>query len=567
MMQAGSKPSDATFGQRMIWGNDVGAFDNKLGEILTRLWHHGVYDGVVDQLLDDVLRPYEKLEALGQLEPFKASRFNEGNLRLGKDTRGRVIQLVADWLSSGTLVVANTGGGKTTLLSFLVLQLAALRCPVWLSENYKVYLRHLRPLFRQMGTDPVIVGARDWRWNPLQSFLDNPNTQRTAAVDLLIRLLELPSRARAMLNQGLDDLYRRFGNHMGNRAEWPTLIDLFEWVRTRPGLNPQARDAIMDRLGSLIISVTPGCIAYRSGWNPAQLAEFSIVFEMKGTSETAKQLLLGSLLRAVFDKEVERGLFNGPLRLVIAFDDSQRFFDAGGQGGFGELAPMDELAGVIRGTGIGLILLVQTMAGLSPRLLPNLGIKIMGRLGAAADYDQLGADMGLSLQQKAWAKLHLQPPLFIGQTAHGWREPFAFRAPLIQLPAAVSASEAAESLAPLNEMPTVFAEEFRNWTPDYSLGLSSKVGGNQPRGRSSSLDEASIRFLRAVMQNPGRPSSAYARLARLGTKQAVGIRNRLVQAGFLRECPVATSLRGRQSILLELLPSAYAVVAETGGAL
>ena len=81
------------------------------------------------------------------------------------------------------------------------------------------------------------------------------------------------------------------------------------------------------------------------------------------------------------------------------------------------------------------------------------------------------------------------------------------------------------------------------------------------------LDEAAIRFLKAVIRNPGRPSSAYARLAGLGTQQAVNLRSRLVEAGFLRENRVTTGVRGRQAIVLEPLPPAYAAVADLGGTL
>jgi hypothetical protein len=288
---------------------------------------------------------------------------------------------------------------------------------------------------------------------------------------------------------------------------------------------------------------------------------------MRGATETVKQMLLGSLLFSVFHREVERGVVNCPMpRLVVAFDDSQRLFDAGTQGGSGELAPMDELAGVIRGTGISLWVLAQSAAGLSRRLVPNLGNKIIGRLGSHEDYASLGADMGLSVDQIDWARLHLQPGQFIGQVTHDWREPFAFEVPLLEFRESVSDAEAAQSVRALDSLPTVFADEFANWQPHYVVEVSDNPPA-PPAPKKPILDEAAIRFIKVVLQNPGRPSSAYTRLAGLGAQQAIEIRERLVAAGFLREHRVTTGARGRQAIVLEPMPAAYDAVASAGDTL
>ena len=556
-------PELQTLMQKVRWGKDRGGFRSRVGHAVAEAVYAGIDDRVTRDLVDDELRALRKRESMGQLPPFKGGRFNARQLLLGQDIYGGPLYLLFSWLLTGLLLVGNTGAGKTTLLNYLVLQLAAV-CPIWLSESYKAQLRLLRPLFRRLGIDLIIINGRDWRWNLLQSHIQDARLHLTMVVDLLVRVLDLPARGRSILARGLHELYRRHGVWEGNRNHYPTLIELYEWVRTTPGLNPQARDAILDRLGALILALTPRCAAYRVGWSPADLIRHHILFEMRGSSETAKQILLGSLLFSVFHREVERGVVNGPLKLVIAFDDSQRFFDAGAQGDSGELAPMDELAGVIRGIGISLWVLAQTSVGLSRRLIPNLGIKLIGRLGSHEDYASLGADMGLSSEQIDWARLHLQPGQFIGQVTHQWREPFVFQVPLVQFAEPVSDLEAAESARALDNLPTVFADELAGWQPQYSANISSK-SPDVPASPKPVLDEAAMRFLKAVIHNPGQPSSNYARLARLGTKQAVEIRNRLVAAGYLREHPLATGVRGRQSIVLEPTPAALVAVTDNGG--
>lgn len=557
-------PELQTLLQKVRWGQDRGAFRSRVGLAVANAVYLGMDDKVTRALVDNELRRLRQQEFMGTLPPFKAGRFSARQLLLGKDIHGGLLHLLYNWLLSGLLLVANTGAGKSNLLSFIALQLATV-CPFWFSESYKNQLRLLRPLLQRLGIDLIIINGRDWRWNLLQPHIRDTRLHLTLVVDLLVRVLDLPPRSRTILVRGLHELYRRHGIWNGNRDNYPTIIELFDWVRVTPGLNPQARDAILDRLGSLILALTPRCAAYRVGWSPSDLMRHHVLIETRGSPENAKQILLGSLLFSVFYHEVERGVVNGPLKLVIAFDDSQRFFDASALDGGGELAPMDELAGVIRGTGISLWVLAQTAAGLSRRLIANLGSKFFGRLGIHEDYASLGADMGLNAEQIDWASLHIQPGQFIGQVTHEWREPFVFQVPLLQFNEPVSDAEASASVRALDHLPTVFAKEFAGWQPQYTADVSAKSPATSAPQKPV-LDEAAIRFLKAVLQNHGQPSSAYARLARLGTKQAVEIRNRLVEAGYLRERPVATGARGREAIILEPTPAAYAAVTKTGGA-
>ena len=135
-----------------------------------------------------------------------------------------------------------------------------------------------------------------------------------------------------------------------------------------------------------------------------------------------KQVLLEPILYSLLQHEIEKGLVNAPMSLFVGFEDSQRFFDA--QGVSGDITPIDELAGIVRGTGKGLAVIVQTMNGLSRKLVPNLATKIMGRMGSQEDYARLGADLAMSREQLDWARRRLKPGQFIVQVSEGeHREP------------------------------------------------------------------------------------------------------------------------------------------------
>lgn len=495
--------NDSSLFQQIRWGADRGAFDDRLGQALLSSWEYGVQDEVIRGLISDKLRPLQRRDAVGDLPPFKAARLGRRELLLGKGIYRELIRLLLQWLASGALILSNTGGGKTNLACFLLLQVAAYGCPVWVSESYKKHLRHLRRLFRRIGIELIIVQPRDWRWNLLQSHLRDPRVHLAMAIDLLVRVLNVETpRARSILTQLSHGLYKKFGvwESGSSTAAWPTLFDLSEAILAARDLNAAAREALLDRLGSLLVALTPRCAAYRVAWNPAELARFSIDFEMGGAAETVKQLLLGSCLLTIFQQEVDRGVVNGALKLCIAFDDSQRSFQATNQSAGGEISPLEELAGVVRATGISLWVIAQTMHGLSPRLIPNLAVKFAGRLGSHEDYARLGADLAMTAEQIQWARLHLRPGCFIGQSAESsWREPFVFSVPLIEFPERVDDAEAADSIKALASLRTVFAEEFARWQPHHVVEVSVPAeskpieslrrGAAFPEGRGRSSGE------------------------------------------------------------------------------
>ena len=119
--------------------------------------------------------------------------------------------------------------------------------------------------------------------------------------------------------------------------------------------------------------------------------------------------------------------------------------------------------------------------------------------------------------------------------------------------------ERTSGLTELLSLPTQRAEEFVNWTPD------SEEPGQGPtvhQTRTTGLSDPEMGFLRAVVDNPGRPSSQYAKLAGIGTHQAIAIRKRLVGQGLLLEHRVSTGARGRVSNVLEPSPKAVEALAE-----
>ncbi len=566
----------------IIWGKQHDAFESKLGQSLLRLWRVGAADESIEKMIRNQVRPLQTREEFGELTPFRMPRSREGEILLGRDDRGSEIRVPLRVFTEGLLIASNTGGGKSNLLSFLLLQIAATRrTRVWVSEMYKTQHRHLRPLFQRFRKDLVVLRATDWKFNPLQAGTSNPIAHIAVAIDLLVRTLDLPSRAGSILRNTIHDLYRAYGILEGRVEAWPCLFDVYESVRSTAGLNAAARDAILDRLGSLLNMLTPQCAAWRLAWNPSDLARYSIDFEMKGTSEHVKQILLESSLYALFQHEIERGVVNGPLSLFVAFEDSQRFF-ADQQRGDSALTPMDEIAGITRGTGIGLCVNVQTAQGLSRKLVPNLATRIIGRLGSYDDYSRLGADMALNREQLSWAMHNLRPGRFLAQLSSGrWRHPFVMSVPLVEIPTTVSDAEAARSVEILDRLPTVAAPEYANWPgrpPKVSSPTDSQdswrinseaqrdgsVGSLEDSRPEIRISKRCLDYLSSIAEDPLRSITAMDEDLGLGSAQGDKIRKQLLSAGLVEKIRINLLGRGRQFHLMELTLQGHSLLKSIG---
>ena len=139
-----SLPELKTLLQKVRWGQERGAFRSRVGLVAARAVYLGLDDKVTSGLVDAELRPLLKLHATGQLSPFRGTQARTGELLLGKDCYGQMCYLPLRALASGTLLLGNTGSGKTNFLKVVLPQVAAAGVAVWVTENSKIELRRLR---------------------------------------------------------------------------------------------------------------------------------------------------------------------------------------------------------------------------------------------------------------------------------------------------------------------------------------------------------------------------------------------------------------------------------------
>lgn len=111
----------------------------------------------------------------------------------------------------------------------------------------------------------------------------------------------------------------------------------------------------------------------------------------------------------------------------------------------------------------------------------------------------------------------------------------------------------------LDSLPTVPAPEFQNWDRRKSAPTVEAVKEQVPpttkpvvpANQTNGLEEIDLKFLKAVKDNPGKPSSIYPKLLKIGARKAQIIRKKLVGLGYLKEHVVNANARGRSTIVLE----------------
>jgi hypothetical protein len=296
---------------------------------------------------------------------------------------------------------------------------------LWLFDFRKREFGLLAPYLERVGVKLNVVPARKLCLNPLQvPYGTDPREYAPNIADALKRVLKLPQRAEKLLHSTILQLQAEFGVRKGSQR-YPTLFDLREAVAADKRANPQARQAIVDSLDPVLLSIGD-VLCYWYGWTTRELAKRHLVFEFGGISDTDKDLLVNTLILSEFMSRISQGVSNPGMDLFICVDEAARII------GSSEHSIAD-LISVVRGSGIGLDLSLQS-ADVTRSVLSNVPNRFVGRVTSHTDLEVVGSSLGLTQEQRRWITRHLVPGTFVGQLGQGaWREPFVLRIPPMRL--------------------------------------------------------------------------------------------------------------------------------------
>jgi hypothetical protein len=535
--------------RKILTGLQYGVFKDRLGQKLLQLHKKGILDPwSIWQISKKVNRQLYK-EAFREV-PFKLPQLHSGELIVGADEKCHPIRSFIQYMNAGSLLVANTGSGKTTLVCFYADQIAHHVRGMWLVDLRKKEFRLLRPPFAQKGIDLTIVRSRKFKINPLQvPYHVDPYEYASTIADVLVKVLNLPPRASVLLSSTIITLYKKFNIFNGSQ-KYPTLFHLFEAVRINKNANSQARQAILDNLEAILLAFGTEMLGYYRGWPVHELAKRHMAFELAGQPEAGKDLVLNYLVVAELISRVSQGISNQGMDLWMSIDESQRLFsqrrESTGHGG----NSITDIAGLVRGTGTGLFVSVLTPDDLSNKIPAITSTKIMGRCGSIPEYQAAGQFMGLNKEQVIWCAHHMVPGMFVGQVGDGsWRYPFLFRVPKMKQLKIVTDHQADESLKSLDSL-DIDPVEFSNWSAVECIIVKDTIGNKQ---NTAQLTDSEFRLLKAIVDNPMLPSSHYVKLARISPNTLRKLRPILIGKGFIKEHIMDSGPKGRSKRIWEPL--------------
>lgn len=546
--------------KKIIAGRQLEVFDDPLGQKLMQLYHKGVLDpwaiGQINRRVDRRLRK----EAFRTI-PFKQPRLHSGELILGTDEKHHPIKSPVQYMNAGSLLVANTGSGKTTLISYYATQIAHHVKGMWLVDLRKKEFRLLKAEFANRGIDLVIVRSRKFKINPLQvpPHVD-PYEYASIIADVLVKVLNLPPRASVLLSSSIIKMYKEFNIFNGGQ-KYPTLFHLFETVRNNKNANSQARQAILDNLEAILLAFGTEMLGYYRGWPVHELAKRHIVFELTGQPEAGKDLVLNYLVVAELISRLSQGISNRGMDLWMSIDEGQRLFsqkkESLGHGG----NSITDLAGLVRGIGAGLFISVLTPDDLSNKIPAITSTKLMGRCGSIPEYNAAGQFMGLTKEQIFWCAHNMVPGMFAGQVSEGpWRYPFLFRVPKMKQLKIVTDHQADESLKSLDSL-DVEPVEFSNWSAVERIEV--KNDAVHKTQKVVQLTDSEFRLLKAIVDNPMLSSSSYVKLARISPNTLKKLRPILIGKGFIVEHTMDSGNRGRSKRVWEPLDAGKQAIADS----
>jgi hypothetical protein len=433
---------------------------------------------------------------------------------------------------------------------------------MWLVDLRKKEFRLLKPEFSKKGIDFTVVRSREFKINPLEAPDGaDPYEYASISADTLVKVLNLPPRASVLLSSTIVKLYKQYGVFNGKR-KYPTLFHLFETVRTDTTANPQAKQAILDNLEPILLTLGTRVLGYYRGWSVHELAKRHMAFELTGQPEAGKDLVLNYLVVSEFISRVSKGISNRGMDLWMSIDEGQRLFSQRKEIATHSGNSITDLAGLVRGTGTGLYISVLTPDDLSNKIPSFTSTKIIGRCGSVPEYIAAGRYMGLAPEQITWCVHHMVPGLFVGQVGDGpWRYPFLFKVPKLKKLRPVSDKEADETLKSLADLATE-SVEFTDWSATARVTIAN--GKKKQSASAEKMTASAFRLLEAIVNNPMLPSSRYVKLARISPNTLRKLRPMLIQQDFIKEHSLDSTGRGRSTRLWEPLQAAKDIVAGGG---
>jgi hypothetical protein len=340
-------------------------------------------------------------------------------------------------LTKSALIVGMPGAGKTTLCYSLLTQLweqpdKDRRIPFIVIEPAKTEYRALLelPCFRDdlwvfsVGKERV----SPFRFNPFDVPKGVDVSEHISALKTCFEgAFSLWDPLPMILETAIGDIYAARGwseygvSGEGPSLEPPTMADLYiraMAVAKRTSYKGETagniRGALEARLGSLLRGPKGRCLNTRRSIPVDMLMRRPVVLELDGLNGDEKALMMMFLLTLVREYAKATRKSGAPLTHVLLVEEAHNVIgraDAAG-GGDSRANPKEvatrfftDMLAEMRALGEGIVIADQLPSAIAPQAIKNTNIKVMHRLVAADDREELGRAMVLDTGQTEQAAM------------------------------------------------------------------------------------------------------------------------------------------------------------------
>lgn len=331
-------------------------------------------------------------------------------------------------LSRHGLIVGVPGSGKTTLTMSILHQLwadppAGEKIPFIVLEPAKTEYRALKSV-AGLTDDLLVFTLGDerispFRFNPfaipngisLESHISRLNACFTGAFNLFDPLPLLLDRAIRETYAEKGWLDESVGGDPG--VQTPQLSDLIvqsEKVLKSSGYSDRLRDdiqaALLQRLESLRRGSKGRMLDTRESLPPEFLMNRPVVLELDALNGDEKALLMMFILTYVYEHARATRKSGSPLRHVMVVEEAHNLIGRGSQGGSDNRANPREQAiqlfirmlAEMRALGEGILIADQLPTALAPEAVKQTNLKVLMRLTALDDREEIGNTMDLDAE-------------------------------------------------------------------------------------------------------------------------------------------------------------------------
>ncbi len=332
-------------------------------------------------------------------------------------------------------VFGRSGSGKTNTAFLIVLNLLARGKP-FLVFDWKRNYRDLLALVPDREILVFTVGR------PVSPFSFNPliPPDGTLPAVWLKKLIEILCHAyflgegvAYLLQKAMDSVYREFGVYSGNKHEWPTFMDVREWLERYKARGREASwmESALRAVGVLCFGEVSRVINRRDAVNLAGLLERNVVLELDSLTNSDKTFLIESLLLWIHHYRLgQQG--REEFRHALIIEEAHHILLRKKQEASGEEAITDIILREIRELGEAVVLIDQHPSLISKPALGNTYTTIAMNLKHRSDISMIADSLLIEAKQARYLG-KLETGFAMVKLQGRWFEPFLVKFPLVKV--------------------------------------------------------------------------------------------------------------------------------------